>query len=75
MVIFIVPKKISNFDEEIPLIKDKFMKADYPCVSLTVSLEFQKDKECGNESFIIPTSLFEIAKPLIPLKIPCCELN
>ena len=25
----------SNFDEETPLIKDKFMKADYHCILLT----------------------------------------
>ena len=37
--------------------------------------EFQKGKECGDESFIIPTSLFEIAKPLIFVEIPYCELN
>ena len=37
--------------------------------------EFQEGKECGDESFIIPTSLFEIAKPLIFVEIPYCELN
>ena len=59
-------KGISNFDEEIPLIKEKFMKADYPLHFInSVVNEFQKGKECGDESFIIPTSLFEIAKPFI----------
>ena len=37
--------------------------------------EFQKGKAWGDESFIIPTSLFEIAKPLIFVKIPYCELS
>ena len=37
--------------------------------------EFQKSKECGGESFIVPTSFFEIAKPLIFVKILYCELN
>ena len=61
----------SNFDEEIPLIKEKFMKADYPLRFInSVVNEFQKGKECGDESFIILTSLFEIAKPLIPVEIP-----
>ena len=61
----------SNFDEEIHLIKEKFMKADYPLPFInSVVNEFQKGKECGDESFIIPTSLFEIAKPLIFAKIP-----
>ena len=52
------------------------MKADYP-LRFTNSIvnEFQKGKECGDESFIIPTSLFEIAKPLIFVEIPYCELN
>ena len=66
----------SNFDEEIPLIKEKFMKADYPLRFInSVVNEFQKGKECGDESFIIPTSLFEIAKPLIFVEIPYCEPN
>ena len=66
----------SNFDEEIPLIKEKFLKADYSLHFInSVFNEFQKDKECGDESFIIPTSLFEIAKPLIFVEIPYCELN
>ena len=37
--------------------------------------EFQKGKECGDESFIILPSLFEITKPIIFVEIPCCELN
>ena len=66
----------SNFDEEIPLTKEKFMKADYPlCFNNSVVNEFQKGKECGDESFIIPTSLFQIAKPFIFVEIPYCELN
>ena len=67
---------MSNFDEEIPLITEKFMKVDYPLRFInSVVNEFQKGKECGDESFIIPTSLFEIAKPLIFVEIPYCELN
>ena len=66
----------SNFDEEIPLIKEKFMKADYPLRFInSVVNEFQKGKECGDESFIIPPSLFEITKPFIFVEIPYCELN
>ena len=38
-------KRISNFDEEIPLIKEKFMKADYPLRFInSVVNEFQKGK-------------------------------
>ena len=69
-------KRISNFDEEIPLIKEKFMKAGYPLHFINIVVnEFQKGKECGDESFIISTSLFEIAKHLIFVEIPYCELN
>ena len=31
--------------------------------------EFQKGKECGNESFLILPSFFEITKPFIPIEI------
>ena len=62
----------SNFDEEIPLIKEKFMKADYPLRFInSVVNEFQKGKECRD----VPTSLFKIAKPLIFVEITYCELN
>ena len=41
----------SNFDEETPLIKEKFMKADYPLRLInSVVNEFQKSKECGDDS-------------------------
>ena len=47
------------------------MKADYPLRFInSVVNEFQKGKECGDESFIIPTTLFETAKPLIFVEIP-----
>ena len=66
----------SNFDEEIPLIKEKFMKADYPLLFIkSVVNEFQKGKECGDESFIIRPSLFEITKPFIFFDILYSELN
>ena len=70
-------KRISSkFDEEIPLIKEKFIKAGYPLHFInSIVNEFQKGEECGDESFIIPVSLFEIAKPLIFVEIPYCELN
>ena len=52
------------------------MKADYPlCFINSVVNEFQKGKECGDKSFIIPASLLEIAKPFIFAEIIYCELN
>ena len=66
----------SNFDEEIPLIKEKFMQSAYLLHFInSVVNEFQKGKEYGDESFIIPPSLFEITKPFIFVEIPYCELN
>ena len=42
-------KRISIFDEEIPLIKEKFMKFDYPLGFINSAVnEFQKGKECGD---------------------------
>ena len=39
----------SNFDKKIPLIKEKFMKANYPlCFINSIVNEFQKGKECGD---------------------------
>ena len=70
-------KRISSkFDKEIPLIKEEFLKADYLLRFInSVVNEFQMGKDCGDESFIIPPSLFEIAKPFIFVEIPYCELN
>ena len=65
----------SNFDAENPLIKEKFVKADFPmCFINIVVNEFQKGKEYGDERFIISPNLFEITKPFISVEIPYCEL-
>ena len=62
--------------KEILLTKGKFMKADYPLHFInSVVNEFEKGKECGDENFIVATSLFEIAKLLRFAEIPYCELN
>ena len=46
------------------------MKADYPLHFINSFVnEFQKGKECGDENFIIPLSLFEITKPFIFVEI------
>ena len=47
------------------------MKDDYPLrfISSVVN-EFQKAKECGDESFIVPPSLFEITNLSYLLKYP-----
>ena len=46
------------------------MKAHYPMRFInSVVNEFQKGKYCGDESFIIPPSLFKITKPFIFIEI------
>ena len=40
-----------------------------------LSFQFQTDKEYGDESFIVPPSLFEITKLFIFIEILYCELN
>ena len=63
--------KQRNLDEEIPLIKEKSKEADSPLRFInSVVNEFQKGQESGDESFIIPPSLLEIAKPFIFIEIP-----
>ena len=52
------------------------MKADYPLYFInSVFNEFQKGKECGDESFITPPSWFEITKSFIFSETSYCGLN
>ena len=52
------------------------MKADNPLRFInSVVNEFRKGKECGDESFIIPPSLFQITKLFIFVEIPYFELK
>ena len=52
------------------------MKPDYPLRFInSVDNEFQKGKKCGDASFIILSTFFEITKPFIFVKVPYCELN
>ena len=47
------------------------MKDDYPLRFInSVINEFQKDKDHGDESFIILPDLFGIIKPFISIEIP-----
>ena len=64
----------SNFDTEIPLLKEKVNKSDWTLSFInSVVNDFQTGKECGDESFRILPSLFEIAKPFIFTEIPYCK--
>ena len=47
------------------------MKADYLLRFInSVVNDIEKGKECREESFIFPTSMFDIAKPFTYVKIP-----
>ena len=61
MALFIIQKDPSD--------KRKVYEGWLPITSLnSVVNEFQKGKECGDESFINPSSLFEIAEPFISIE-------
>ena len=70
-------KRISwNLDKEIVLMREKFMKADYPLRFInSVINEFHKGKNYGDESFITLSNLFGIAETFVSIEIPYCELN
>ena len=64
----------SNFDTEIPLLKENVNKSDCTLSFInSVVNDFQTGKECGDESFRIVPSLFEMAKPFIFIEIPYCK--
>ena len=57
---------IHLFNEEILLIKEKFMKTDFPLSFMkSVINEFQKGKNHGDEIFIIQPVFLGITKPYI----------
>ena len=52
------------------------MKADYPLRFInSVTNEFQKGKDHGDESFTFPPDWFGITKPSLSTETPYCELN
>ena len=74
MVIFIVQKESSNFVKGVLLIEEKVVKTEYSLRFIkSVVNEFKKCKECKAESFIIPTSWFEIKKSFKYIEIPYCD--
>ena len=76
MVLFNIQKEYHQTLTKKSLWKRKVYERCYPLRFInSVANEFKKGKECGDESFMVPTSLFEIAKPVIFIEIPCCELN
>ena len=69
-------RTLSNFDEEILLIKEKFVKADYLlCFFGSVVNQFRNGKECVNKDFLIPPSLIEIKNPFISIETAYFEPN
>ena len=71
MTIFINQKQFHQI-----LTKKKFMKGHFLLHFINSAInEFQKSKECENESFIIPPGLFKLIKPFISIEITYCELD
>ena len=69
-------KNVIKLSQRNPYDRRKFMKSNYPLrFNNNLFNESQKGKKCASQSFVIPTSSFEIAKPLTFIKIPYCELN
>ena len=73
-------KGSADFNEEVKIIRNKFMKADYPRAFINnVIKQFNQD-QLHNEITedkepLIPPDLFEIEKPFRILYLPYCEKN
>ena len=75
MAIFI-DEKFHHINEETTLIKKRFLEADYPLSFIeSVVNEFQKGKECEDDGFIVPSSIYEIKKSFISIERPYPKLN
>ena len=66
----------TNLDNELVIIKKKFLAADYPhrfinCVTNTF-IEKENKKE---EEYLIPQNFFVVSKPVILIEIPFCVKN
>ena len=70
-VICIVQKEFHQTSQDIHLIKENFIKADYLLRFINRVINDHKGKDHGDEDLIIPP---DFTKPLISIKIPYCEL-
>ena len=61
--------------DEIPNIKQKFLKADYPHRSInSVINNFQETSE-RTDDYIIPPAFFDVPKKVVLVDIPYCPKN
>lgn len=69
----------SNFDHETKIIRQKFLKAEYPSAFInSVLRDFhnkQKNTRVDEDEYIIPPDLFEIPKKTIMFEFPYCPEN
>ena len=65
-----------NLDNELVIIKKKFLAADYPhnFINSVINTFIQKENE-KKEEYLIPKIFFEIPKPVILMWIPFCIKN
>ena len=65
-----------NLDNELVIIKKKFLPADYPhkFINSVINTFIEKENK-KEEEYLIPQIFFEIPKPVILIEIPCCVKN
>ena len=66
----------SNLDNELLIIRKKFLAADYPHKFInSVINTFIENENKKEEEYLIPQIFFEIPKPVILIEIPFCVKN
>ena len=65
-----------NLDNELVIIKKKFLAADYPnkFINSVIKTFIEKENQ-KEEEYLIPQNFFEIPKPIILIEIPFCVKN
>ena len=65
-----------NLDNELVIIKKKFLAADYPhrFINSVINTFIEKENK-KEEEYLIPQNFFEIPKPVILIEIPFCVKN
>ena len=66
----------TNLDNELVIIKKKFLAADYPhrFINSVINTFIEKENK-KEEEYLIPQNFFEISKPVILIEIPFSVKN
>ena len=65
----------TNLDNELVIIKRKFLVANYPHRFINSFINTFIEKENKKEEYLIPQIFFKIPKPVILIDIPFCVKN